>query len=309
VTTDMVGLSLVEDSDDHDAVDNHETEVVGVGIRGGLLVRRVAGAVMTAVGVLLLLLVLFLYAFTPLAAGRDQHRLLAAFTGDPKSTFALTKGIVPAQGSPVALLKIPSLHLVEAVVAGTTAADLEKGPGLMPGTVLPGEQGNAVIAGRRVTFSGPFHSIGSLQRGDEVRVTDGLGTFVYRVFAVRTAVSGQRVVGGTRDNRLTLITSNSSFIPDGLDVVNARLVGKPVPSPAALSRVIPPGQRGLSGEPGALWKILEWVVLFLLAVVATTWALWRWRRPLPTYLLAAPVLIACGLFAVEAVALALPATL
>ena len=56
-------------------------------------------------------------------------------------------------------------------------------------------------------------------------------------------------------------------------------------------------------------SILIWVVVFLLAVVLTTLAVWRWRRPLPTYLLAAPVLIACGLFAVEAVALALPATL
>ena len=284
--------------------------LVSIGVERPVALRRVVGSVITGCGILLVMLVLFLYVFTPLGAGRDQHRLLAALTGNPLSTFALTKGVVPAQGSPVALLHVQSLHLTEAVVAGTSAADLEKGPGLMPGSVLPGEQGNAVIAGRRMTFGGPFRSIGTLRRGDEISVTDGLGSFRYLVTSKRTVDSGQRdVVGGTRDSQLTLITSNSSLLVTGRQVVEAKLVGRPVSSPLKVSAVIPPDQRGLSGEPGAGWKILLWVVLFLLSVAFTAVALVRWRRPLPTYLLAAPVLIACGLFAVEAVALALPATL
>jgi len=310
MTTDIVGLSVVPSH----GTPGHRGDARGVAVIGTttgsrLLVRRVVGAAITGIGILLLLLVLFLYAFTPLAAGRNQHRLLASLTGDPLRTFALTKGIVPPEGSAVALLRIPALHLTKAVVAGTSAADLEKGPGLMPGTVLPGEQGNAVIAGRRVTYGGPFHSIGTLRPGDEITVTDGLGTFRYRVMSLRTALSGQRAVGGTRDNRLTLLTSNSSYSESGLTVVNAKLVGKPVPTPKPPAAVIPAGQRGLSGEPGAVWKILIWAVLFIGGMALTGAALLRWRRPLPTYLLAVPVLIACGLFAVEAVALALPATL
>jgi sortase A len=311
VTTDVVGLSVVHPQLPPD-LDADQSEPM-TGFTRQFLLRRVVGAIVTALGVLLLFLVLFVYAFTPLAAGRAQHTLLATMTGnsqtDSENTFALTKGIVPRQGSPVALLRIPRLHLTQAVVAGTSAADLEKGPGLMPGTVLPGEEGNAVIAGRRTTFGGPFHSIGTLRRGDVIRVTDGVGSFRYQVRSVGTVVSGQRVVGGRDDNRLTLVTSNSSFAATGLVVVKATLVGRPVPSPSPLSHVIPQGQRGLTGEPGAGWKIVEWMALFLLAAAATGWALWRWRRPLPTYLLAAPILIACGLFAVEAVALALPATL
>jgi sortase A len=311
VTTGVVGLSVVRpEADDVDAgATQTSPPAAATSVRGRVLIRRVVGAVITAFGILLLLLLLFLYAFTPLAAGRDQQRLLGSLTGNALSTFALTKGIVPRQGEAVALLRIPSLHLTQAVVAGTSAADLEKGPGLMPGTVLPGEQGNAVIAGRRMTFGGPFRSIGTLRHGAEINVTDGVGSFHYRVVSVRTVLSGQRAAGGTRDNRLTLVTSNSPYATNGLQVVDALLVGKPVPSPTRLSNVIPSGQRGLSGQPGAGWKILIWVVVFLLAVVLTTMAVWRWRRPLPTYLLAAPVLIACGLFAVEAVALALPATL
>jgi len=281
----------------------------GPGTEGHVLVRRVVGAVITALGILLLMLVLFLYAFTPLAASRDQHRLLAALTGSAKSTFALTKGTIPREGSPVALLRIPSLHLTEAVVAGTSASDLESGPGLMPGTVLPGEQGNAVIAGRRTTFGGPFHSIGTMHRNDVIQVVDGVGSFRYRVTTLRTVVAGHHdVVGGTKDSQLTLITSDSSVVTTGRDVVVAKLVGRPVPPPARVVHVIAPGERGLSGDPGAGWQILLWVTLFLVTAVGTVVALARWRRPLPTYLLAAPVLLACGLFAVEAVALALPAT-
>jgi sortase A len=225
------------------------------------------------------------------------------------STFALTNGTLPREGSPVALLRIPSLHLTQAVVSGTSAADLESGPGLMPGTVLPGEQGNAVIAGRRTTFGGPFGSIGTLHRGDLIQVTDGVGSFRYRVTSLRTVAAGQHdVVGGTRDSRLTLITSNSSFVTTGRVAAVAELVGRPAPPPAQTVHVIAPGERGLSGDPGAGWKILVWVALFLLTAAGTAVALTRWRRPLPTYLLAAPILLACGLFAVEAVALALPAT-
>ncbi|HVC70609.1 MAG TPA: sortase [Acidimicrobiales bacterium] len=311
MTTDMLEPSASHSpaGDETDATGMAPADALAAGIDRPLLVRRAVGALVTAFGILILVLVLFLYTFTPLTAGRDQHRLLASLTGNPLSTFALTKGTVPPEGSPVALLRIPRLHLTEAVVAGTSASDLEAGPGLMSGTVLPGEQGNAVIAGRRVTFGGPFHSIGTLRRGDEARVTDGLGTFRYRVRSLGTVVAGQHdVVGGTKDNRLTLITSNSSVATTGREVVELALVGRPVPSPTQVAQVIPPYQRGLSGEPGAGWKVLLWVVLFLLAAATTGVALARWRRPLPTYLLAAPILLACGLFAVEAVGQALPAT-
>jgi sortase A len=278
-----------------------------------LLMRRVVGTALAAFGLLLLLLILFVYAFTPLVAGRDQHRLLGTLSSDvaaaAQSTFALTKGNVPPEGSPVALLRIPSLNLRQAVVAGTSASDLEAGPGLMPGTALPGEQGNVVIAGRSTTFGGPFGAIGSLQRGDQIMVTDGLGTFRYDVTSVGSVTTGQSVIGVAHANQLTLTTSNSSVVTTGLRVVRAKLVGKPVAPPVRLSRVIPANETGLSGQPGAGWNILLWTVLFFLAVAATGVALWRWRKPLPTYLLAAPILLACGLFAVEAVALALPATL
>ena len=122
----------------------------------GLMIRRLAGVVVTTLGVFFLALLVYLYAFTPLTHNRDQQRLLHSLTGDASSTFALVSGRVPPEGSAVALVRIPSLGLSQAVVEGTSAADLQAGPGHMPGTALPGTPGNAVIAGKRVTFGGPF---------------------------------------------------------------------------------------------------------------------------------------------------------
>jgi LPXTG-site transpeptidase (sortase) family protein len=288
------------------------------------------GAVITAIGVFLAMLVLFLYAFTPLTAARDQHRLLATLTGstktDAQSTFALTNGVLPPEGSAIALLRIPALHLSRAVVAGTSAVDLQSGPGLMPQTAIPGTAGNTVIAGRRVMYGGPFGSLATLRSGDTIRITDGLGTFRYTVRSVRTVLSGAPdVIGPAATNRLTLITSDSSFVTTGRLVVVASLRGLPVRSPVRTSKVVPllglpvtspteaskvaDGELGLSGDPSAGGGIVLWSGLLLLVAGATGWAVWRWRRPWPTYLLAAPVLVACGLFAAQAVAMALPATL
>ena len=278
------------------------------------LIRPVAGALITAVGIALVLLIVFLYAFTPLTNSRDQHRLLAELTSDSasnsKATFALTRGIIPPEGRPVALLRIPALHLRQAVVAGTSASDLEGGPGLMPGTVLPGEAGNAVIAGRRLTFGAPFAALGTLRSGDMVSVTDGLGTFRYRIHSVRTVLAGRSdVVGPSPDNRLTLVTSNSSTAPGGRLVAVGSLVHQPVRAPTPPPTVTPATELGLSGDPGAGGSIALWLDLLIVVGAATGFAVWRWRRPLPTYLLAMPVILACGLFAAEAVARALPATL
>lgn len=279
------------------------------------VIRQVAGVILSVVGILLLSLVVYLYAFTPLTHSRDQQKLLQSLTtsSNPATSqgqFALINGKVPAEGSAVAILHIPAIGLSQVVVQGTSAADLQAGPGHMPGTALPGTPGNAVIAGKRVTFGGPFAHIGSLHRGQPIRVIDGLGTFTYRVVSVRSVPSGRAdVVSQTSTNRLTLVTSNSSLVTSGRLVVAAKLVGLPVAPPSALPGVIPSGELGLSGDPSAGGSILFWSEMLLLVAGFTAFALWRWRRPWPTYLLAAPVLLACGLFAAESIARWLPATL
>jgi sortase A len=269
---------------------------------------RLAGVALIGIGVLIVLFLVYLFAFTPLTASRDQQRLVQSLVGQPLYRYSLVAGHLPPEGAAVGVLEIPVLHLDQVVVEGTSASDLMKGPGLMPGTALPGSPGNAVIAGRRVTFGAPFGSLGALRPGDRIQTVDGAGTFVYRVTKVGDIYAGQRdVVTPTSTNRLTLITSDSSTLPNGRQVVMATLVGRPVAVPTS-AVAVPSYELGLSGDPVAGGLAVMWSLLTIIVLVGTALAVWRWRRPWLIYLFAAPVVVACGLFACESVARALPAT-
>ena len=120
--------------------------------------RRLTGFALVGLAALLVLFLVYLVAFTPLTASRDQQRLADSLKGQPLTVYKLVDGRLPAEGSAVAVLKIPAIGVDQVVVYGTSAADLMNGPGLMQGTSLPGSPGNSVIAGRRVTFGAPFGS-------------------------------------------------------------------------------------------------------------------------------------------------------
>ena len=270
--------------------------------------RRLAGLVMSGIGVLIVLFLVYLFAFTPLTASRNQQRLVQSLVGHPLAVYSLVAGNVPAEGSPVAVLDIPALHLHQVVVEGTSAADLMNGPGLMPGSALPGSPGNSVIAARRVTFGGPFGALGQLHAGDTIRTVDGAGRFTYRVTRVLTVTAGEHdVVTPTVADRITLVTSNSSFVTSGRLVVQGKLIGRPVAVPSNIVAV-PTYDLGLSGDQVAGGLAVMWSLITLIVLAGAGLAVWRWRRPWLIYLFAAPILMACGLFACESVARALPAT-
>ena len=73
------------------------------------------------------------------------------------------------------------MDLNRIVVEGATADDLAKGPGHFPETPLPGQLGNAAIAGHRTTHLHPFFDIDKLRPGDEIIVTTLNGRYVYHV--------------------------------------------------------------------------------------------------------------------------------
>lgn len=276
--------------------------------RRALPYRRIAGLVIIGIGVLIVLFGAYLFVFTPLTVSRNQQRLARSLVAKPLAVFSLVAGKIPPEGSPVAVLQIPVLGLRQIVVEGTSAADLMNGPGLLRGSALPGSPGNAVIAGRRVTFGGAFGTLGELRVGDRLHVVDGAGAFTYRVTRVFTVTAGQRdVVTQTRTNRLTLVTSDSDLVTSGRLVVRAMLVGRPI---AVDSRVVavPTDELGLTGDPvagglAALWTLLSVAVLVLAAFLA-----WRTMKPWVVYVFAMPVFITCGLFACASLARALPAT-
>ncbi len=72
-------------------------------------------------------------------------------------------------------IEIPKIGLEADLLQGVTLTTLDQGPGWWPGTAKPGERGNVVVAGHRVTHSHPFLDIDRLVEGDVVvfAMTDG----------------------------------------------------------------------------------------------------------------------------------------
>lgn len=267
-----------------------------------------AGSVLTAVGVLLALFAAFLFLFTPLQASRAQHRLLSELQGH--AGLAVLTGHVPPEGKAVAIIDIPSIHIHEVVIEGTSATDLTSGPGLMPGSALPGTPGNTVIAARRYFYGAPFSALGSLLPGDHIQVVSGYGSFTYDVIGTHQVQPGQLdPVAPTRDNQLTLVTSNASLAPTDREVAIARLVGQPVDVHVSSIGLPPRSERALSGDPGSLLPALLGGLALLLAIAVTARLYRRWHRTWPTYIITTPVLLAIAVLVFQYVARLLPATL
>lgn len=167
------------------------------------------------------------------AETRSTARLL-----DPE-VVALLPLVYPAAGEAIARLIIPALDVDEIVVAGVEVEDLRKGPGHYGTTPLPGQPGNAAIAGHRTTYGAPFGRIAELAAGDEIIVETIQGAFVYRVLAgsgIAGRSLGHRIVAPTAlevlddhgDNRLTLTSCHPKYSSRQRIIVHAALVGDPV---------------------------------------------------------------------------------
>ena len=114
-----------------------------------------------------------------------------------------------ADGDPIARLEIPDIDLDIVVVAGVSVADLRKGPGHYPDTPLPGQFGNAAIAGHRTTYGQPFHDVDDLEPGDEIIVTTIAGRFVYEVIGTEIVEPEDTAVVATSNPDIAELTLTS----------------------------------------------------------------------------------------------------
>ena len=78
-------------------------------------------------------------------------------------------------------IEIPRLGLSVPLNQGVSLSTIDRGPSHWPGTALPGQTGNVVVAGHRVTNTRPFRHIDTLQIGDEIIFTVDGARSVYRV--------------------------------------------------------------------------------------------------------------------------------
>jgi sortase A len=103
----------------------------------------------------------------------------------PRNSYA------PEPIQEIGTIEIPKIGLVHKVMHGVTLRNIDHGPSHWPGTPMPGEAGNTVFAGHRVTHSHPFRRINELVPGDEIFFT---------VAGVRSryVVTGHEVVSPSR---------------------------------------------------------------------------------------------------------------
>jgi sortase A len=106
-------------------------------------------------------------------------------------------------GTPVARLRIPRLGVDEIVVSGVDDALLDAAPGHLPGSVLPGDRGNAVISAHRDLH---FRPLGQLRLGDTVYTELGRRRVGWRVSDIKVVHRTAPALFETDSPALTLTT-------------------------------------------------------------------------------------------------------
>lgn len=108
---------------------------------------------------------------------RQLNAILASgpSPGSPASTRHTRQ---PAPGSTIGRIEIPRLDVSAIVRAGVDARTLRLAVGHIPGTAVPGDPGNAGLAGHRDTF---FRRLEDVRPGDTIRVVTPGATHVYLV--------------------------------------------------------------------------------------------------------------------------------
>lgn len=296
------------------------------------------GRFLIGAGVLLLLFVGYQLWGTGLQESRSQQSLTREFqrflddAAPPRvaprpgvTTTTTEPPLPPPTGTSVAMLEIPKIGVRKAVVQGVGVADLKRGPGHYPKTAMPGQVGNAAIAGHRTTYGAPFFRLNELVKDDVIRVRTLQGLFEYRVSEIEVVKPTQlEVLQPTTYAQLTLTTCEPRYSARRRLVVHALLQDKPAPAPtttttsttisstvttrAGTSTTLPEEQAGLSGDPTARWPTFLYGAVTALIGLVIWLVSRRWRR-LWAYLLGAPVFAVALYVFFENVSRLLPANI
>jgi sortase A len=200
-------------------------------------------------------------------------------TGSPKTA---PKTGDPAEGDPIGDLRIPVIGVDQVFVEGTNTADLRKGPGHYIGTPIPGQAGNASIAGHRTTYGHPFYNLDAVKKGDPIVVTTLQGVFVYDTFSNQVvSPNDSSVIANTAANWLTLTTCNPRFSASTRLIVHARLAHSQLfPNsglPPATHKTTQSNDLAGATSVGVTQTVL-WGLLLVIVGVVIGYSAWRFRR-------------------------------
>jgi sortase A len=281
------------------------------------------GRVCITAGVLILLFVAYQLWGTGIRTAQAQNRLEDDFAaaleeaeeatstststtepGDPE-----TVPTIPAvpEGEATARIQIPVISVDKIVVEGVSLRDLKKGPGHYPETPLPGQEGNAAIAGHRTTYGAPFNRLDELEPGDEITVTTVQGEFTYEVSETLIVSPSQvEVLEDKGDNRLTLSACHPKYSARQRIVVVSQLAEDEEPLPAPVEDApAPVAIDDIDGEGAPAWPaILLGILCALIWLLA--WAVGRRWRKWPSYVLFFPLFMVTLFFFFEEFSRLLP---
>jgi sortase A len=129
----------------------------------------------------------------------------------------------PGPGQPTRIV-IPALGVDANVVQGTGWEELKKGVGHQPGTGLPGNRGNVVLAAHNDIFGEIFRDLDQLEAGDEIFIHTLTQTYRYVVSGTRiVAPTSVEVMEATHDPTVTLISCYPYLVDNQRIVVFASL--------------------------------------------------------------------------------------
>ena len=102
-------------------------------------------------------------------------------------------------------ITIPRLGVQGIVKEGVDDKTLRRAVGHVPGTAMPGEDGNVGLAAHRDTF---FRGLKNVRKDDRIRIETSDGSYEYQVDSIRIVQPNDvEVLASTRDHRaLTLVT-------------------------------------------------------------------------------------------------------
>ena len=161
---------------------------------------------------------------------------------DPLPPLPIPDGLpdpdAPASGVVIGTLVVPRLGLSAPVQEGLALADIDLGPSHWPGTALPGQLGNLVIAGHRTTYTEPFRHLERLQPGDPVQFVVGGVTWTYATRGVVVVpANAVDIAAQSRAHTATLFACHPPGQATQRIVAKLRLLdagGQPVDPDAAL---------------------------------------------------------------------------
>ena len=105
----------------------------------------------------------------------------------------------------IGAIYIPKIAVLQTIYRGVTKPTLDKGVGWWPGTAMPGNVGNVVLGGHRVSKKKPFRNLDQLQPGDEIYLSTEQGDYVYLVdHTLIVSPSDVWIIDQTNEATLTL---------------------------------------------------------------------------------------------------------